>query len=315
MKRDPEEKVHVHKTYTQITHTHTHTHAGVSVSLSLSLSFSLSSSPPPRLARSLAHSRADEEGLLRPAFVASRHEHVASQLERGACCCAILERHGATHHDVVVVVVVVIVSDLIPMDGPGTVTWEEFLENAERFLVVSDKISDGWKLYGDKDIPGQAYLVKRAKCFVPSDTTARKDCSTDDDNDTQELQVRFRQDLHEAVSTSEMPFIIEHHILWSISYSVPVLFFNGWKSDFPGINPVSVNEAQTVHGYKLNYTELSQAIHPIVGTPFLQLHPCLSQGLLRTMSKSKNKLVSWLSCVASTALNLKIHPEYFKLTH
>ncbi|KAG5316509.1 ATG10 enzyme, partial [Acromyrmex insinuator] len=273
MKCDPEEKVLVHKTYTQITHTHTHTHA----------------------------------------------EHVASQLERGACCCAILERHGATHHDdvvvVVVVVVVVIVSDLVPMDGPGTVTWEEFLENAERFLVVSDKISDGWKLYGNKDIPGQAYLVRRAKCFVPSDTTARKDCSTDDDNDTQELQVRFRQDPHEAVSTSEMPFIIEHHILWSISYSVPVLFFNGWKSDFPGINPVSVNEAQTVYGYKLNYTELSQAIHPIVGTPFLQLHPCLSQGLLRTMSKSKNKLVSWLSCVASTALNLKIHPEYFKLTH
>lgn len=36
------------------------------------------------------------------------------------------------------------------MDGPGTVTWEEFLENAERFLVVSDKISDGWKLHGDK---------------------------------------------------------------------------------------------------------------------------------------------------------------------
>lgn len=55
--------------------------------------------------------------------------------------------------------------------------------------------------------------------------------------------------------------------------------------DFPGINPVSVNEAQTVHGSKLNYTELSQAIHPIVGTPFLQLHPCMSQELLRTMSK------------------------------
>jgi len=36
------------------------------------------------------------------------------------------------------------------MDGPGTVTWEEFLENAERFLAVSDKISDGWELRGDK---------------------------------------------------------------------------------------------------------------------------------------------------------------------
>lgn len=36
------------------------------------------------------------------------------------------------------------------MDGPGTVTWEEFLENAERFLVVSDEISDGWQFHGDK---------------------------------------------------------------------------------------------------------------------------------------------------------------------
>lgn len=200
------------------------------------------------------------------------------------------------------------------MDGPGTVTWEEFLENAERFLVISDKISDGWELRGNKDIPGQAYLVRRAKHFVSSDLTMEKDESTSD-NDAEEFHMKFREDPHEATSTNETPFVIEHHILWSVSYSVPVLFFNGWKSDFPGINPVSVNEAQMVHGSKLNYMELSQAIHPIVGTPFLQLHPCLSQGLLRIMSKSKNKLVSWLSCMASAALYLKMHPEYFKLTH
>lgn len=39
------------------------------------------------------------------------------------------------------------------MDGPGTVTWEEFLENAQQFLVVSDKISDGWKFHGNKVHP------------------------------------------------------------------------------------------------------------------------------------------------------------------
>lgn len=204
------------------------------------------------------------------------------------------------------------------MDGPGTITWEEFLENAERFLVVSNKLSDGWGLHGDKDIPGQAYLVRRAKHFIPCDSTAREDGSAadDGDDDPEEFHVNFREDPHEAApSTSETPLVVEHHILWSMSYSVPVLFFNGWKSDFPGINPVSVNEAQAVHDSKLNYTELSEAIHPVVGTPFLQLHPCLSQGLLRTMPKSKNKLVSWLSCVAPAALKLKIHPEYFKLTH
>lgn len=30
---------------------------------------------------------------------------------------------------------------------------------------------------------------------------------------------------------------------------------------------------------------------------------------------SKNKLVSWLSCVAPAALNLKIHPNYYRLTY
>ncbi|XP_011638616.1 ubiquitin-like-conjugating enzyme ATG10 [Pogonomyrmex barbatus] len=201
------------------------------------------------------------------------------------------------------------------MDGSGTLTWEEFLENAEKFLVVSDKISDGWQLCGDKDIPGQAYLVRRAKYFIPNDVTTRKDESTDDDKDFEEFHVELREDPHETPCKNESPFISEHHILWSISYSVPILFFNGWKSDFPGINPVTVNEAQTVLGSKLNYIELSQAIHPVVGTPFLHLHPCFSQGLLQNMSKSKNKLVSWLSCMASAALNLKIHQEYFKLTY
>lgn len=194
------------------------------------------------------------------------------------------------------------------MDGPGTITWEEFLEEAERFLVVSDRISDGWEFRGDKDIPGQAYLFRRIKCFVPSDSVMRND-------DDEEFHVKFQEDPHEAPSTVKMPLTTEYHILWSVSYGVPVIYFNRWKSDFPGINPMSVNEAQAVHDSKLNYMELSQAIHPIVGTPFLQLHPCLSQELLRSMPKSKNKLVSWLSCIAPAALNLKIHPEYYKLTY
>lgn len=36
------------------------------------------------------------------------------------------------------------------MDGPGTITWEEFLENAEKFVSMSNKIADGWELKGNK---------------------------------------------------------------------------------------------------------------------------------------------------------------------
>lgn len=41
-------------------------------------------------------------------------------------------------------------SDLRIMDGPGTITWEEFLEDAEKFVQMSNYISDGWDLRGNK---------------------------------------------------------------------------------------------------------------------------------------------------------------------
>lgn len=58
--------------------------------------------------------------------------------------------------------------------------------------------------------------------------------------------------------------------------------------DFPGVNPVNVELAhKLVHhnDTRLGYTELSQAIHPILGTTFLQLHPCMSKELIQNTSK------------------------------
>ncbi|KAH0540346.1 ubiquitin-like-conjugating enzyme ATG10 [Cotesia glomerata] len=210
------------------------------------------------------------------------------------------------------------------MDGPGTITWEEFVENAKSFARVSDEILDSWELRGDKDVPAQAYLARRVKTFVTRDyldyqdnvESTKKLIKKDGLNDDDDLNAV--DDPFEAKNNLEVPFITEHHILWSMSYSVPVLFFNAWISDFPGVNPINVELAhKLVHhnDTSLGYTELSQAIHPILGTPFLQLHPCMSKELIQNTSKSKNKLVSWLSAVSPAALNLQIGNEYFKLTN
>lgn len=58
------------------------------------------------------------------------------------------------------------------MDGPGTVTWEEFLENAERFLVVSDEISDGWEFLGNKVHPAShvLFVELRSLTRIPTRT-------------------------------------------------------------------------------------------------------------------------------------------------
>lgn len=87
-----------------------------------------------------------------------------------------------------------------------------------------------------QDIPGQAYLVRKAVCFLPDDSILRNTEATsnndnnDSDEDIWEFHARFQKDPYEAPSVAERPFITEHHILWSMSYGVPVLFFNGWKS-------------------------------------------------------------------------------------
>ena len=68
-------------------------------------------------------------------------------------------------------------------------------------------------------------------------------------------------------------------------YSVLINQFFLFK-DFPGNNRVSVEVAQNLlKNENLAYTELSQAIHPILGTPFLYLHPCMSSNLLEYTSK------------------------------
>ncbi|XP_076671076.1 autophagy-related 10 [Andrena cerasifolii] len=201
------------------------------------------------------------------------------------------------------------------MDGAGTITWEEFIENAKNFVEMSCKISDGWELRGNQDLPGQAYVARQKKRFISagSELTHHSMLESNDRND--DLNFELRLDPFEAASVIEKPLVTEHHVLWSMSYSVPVIYFNGWKSDFPGINLVTPEEAQSlVPGGQLKYMELSQAIHPILGTPFLHLHPCASHELLQVTSKSKNKLVSWLSTVAPAALGLKLQPEYCELT-
>ncbi|XP_058806437.1 ubiquitin-like-conjugating enzyme ATG10 [Phymastichus coffea] len=199
------------------------------------------------------------------------------------------------------------------MDGPGTITWEAFVAYAEELVRLSDEISDHWRFSGDKGSAGQAYLERRVKTYIPSDCLIDRDKEQEEDEWNKSLETCT--DPYEMSSANERPLIIEHHVLWSMSYSVPVLYFNGWCADSPGINAVSVEAAQRLtSGDKLAHSELSQAIHPILGRPFLHLHPCGSRELLQMASRSANKLVSWLSAVGPAALGLKLPPDYFKLT-
>lgn len=68
--------------------------------------------------------------------------------------------------------------------------------------------------------------MKRAeKIFVANDYPI------DDQVDEDECWLKSSyHDPYEANGANDRPLIIEHHVLWSMSYGVPVLYFNGWRS-------------------------------------------------------------------------------------
>lgn len=89
-----------------------------------------------------------------------------------------------------------------------------------------------------KDVPGMAYLSRKIKTYVPceypvmmmedDDETSGK---SDEEDWLKNFDAKMAKDPFEADSKDEKrPLIILHHVLWSMSYSVPVLYFNGWKS-------------------------------------------------------------------------------------
>lgn len=76
--------------------------------------------------------------------------------------------------------------------------------------------------------------MRREKTFVPAGYPLDELQSESEDKIDGELECDEKPDTcadpYEAPSTQERPLIMEHHILWSMNYSVPVIYFNGWKS-------------------------------------------------------------------------------------
>ncbi|KAF4532909.1 hypothetical protein B566_EDAN001513 [Ephemera danica] len=159
------------------------------------------------------------------------------------------------------------------------------------------------------DIPGDAYLVKRERRLdgAPS-------CAVAELEDEQlELVHREEDDTASSVNP-EAELIAEYHVLYSLSYSVPVLYFNVWRNNGTLLTleelwgRVAEPYKQAVNLAKWN--TLTQKEHPVLGTPFFQLHPCHTAELLcQVPNRSGNPLLTWLSSV-SCAVGLRIPHEY-----
>ena len=86
-----------------------------------------------------------------------------------------------------------------------------------------------------KNVPGEAYLKRQEKISVPLDYPIdEKICGNEEnytcDDQSWSDELEAETDPFEASVKLERPLILEHHVLWSMSYGVPTIYFNGWKS-------------------------------------------------------------------------------------
>ncbi|KAI8643251.1 autophagocytosis associated protein [Parasitella parasitica] len=87
---------------------------------------------------------------------------------------------------------------------------------------------------------------------------------------------------------------LEHHVVYSSSYQVPVIYFTASFSDG---SPLSYQEIfQYVVPNLYQDAVITQNDHPILGVPYWYVHPCDTRSLMETMAFDQPDYIKvWLS--------------------
>jgi ubiquitin-like-conjugating enzyme ATG10 len=197
----------------------------------------------------------------------------------------------------------------------GCVTWKEFNRCITQILTISDRLADGWTLH-NKDAPEGAYLAKRI--FV-SDTD-HKSAERPEVLAWEEPEPvgDILEDVNAISGSGGGMLTWEYHVLYSHSYSVPVLYFNAWINDGRLLSLEDVwchVHASFQDSLQENrWSVLTQQEHPVLRRPFYMLHPCCTAELLSCLQEhSANIVVTWLSTVGPV-VGLTLCPQYAEIT-
>ncbi|XP_045176357.2 ubiquitin-like-conjugating enzyme ATG10 [Mercenaria mercenaria] len=180
----------------------------------------------------------------------------------------------------------------------------------EELFRRSQNISDSWEL---SRFNGKTYLTKKTlqTCSFKEDDV--KNLKFDDFSDGIE---HAHEDDNSVVcdDKNKQVLMFEYHVIYSESYSVPVLYFNVYRQDGSLLPLVKVWELVPEYFRERldedKWTFLTQTEHPYIGRPFYQLHPCHTDKLMAAVSSVEqnpsgspsNYLIGWLSSVGPVVL-------------
>eukprot|EP00727_Mastigamoeba_balamuthi_P007454 m51a1_g3329 hypothetical protein (189) ;mRNA; r:369391-369957 len=179
--------------------------------------------------------------------------------------------------------------------APGTLSWDEFKRQASELALALARHGDcSWRWIDRSTIAGAVGAARGYLCRGPCPVSP----------------------------TSSL--VVEHHVLWSPSYAVPVMYLAVWREESSEscVKPLVPAEAirelcpgiadarARAHG-----STITQCEHPVTGMPFLCLHPCgtaeLMAGVVQEAPGGRDAyLQAWLSWAAA-ATGIRLDPSAF----
>ncbi|PVD23243.1 hypothetical protein C0Q70_16506 [Pomacea canaliculata] len=199
----------------------------------------------------------------------------------------------------------------------GSISEREFTELVLKLAEVSALISDTWRVVHSSRSAGGVYLERKS---IVIDTTADQVSRSqylDIENDTSLAEQADDPSCLTLSGEKTHSFLnYEHHIVYSPSYAVPVLYFNVYKPNGHRLELEELwNRVPKEHHIRMlehKWATLTQQEHPVLGSPYFTLHPCHTATLMSQVPQADNKryyLIKWLSSVGPVA-GLELSPEY-----
>ena len=216
----------------------------------------------------------------------------------------------------------------------GQISYAAFQEQATTFHSASVRLGDSWELKTYSIVPGQTRIYLKKCCMISTQVETMTESTINvpdqlpDDSERGDINgYNFCEDMSTAdvdceISNSSEKTLIqaEYHIVYSDSYSVPVLYFNAHHITGQSLLHHELGLLfSSFHAATMKnqiWTTLTQVEHPILQTPFFMLHPCKTAALMSNVTptasvkvKEGTYLVQWMSSICP-AVGLPIQLNY-----
>ncbi|AWP04631.1 putative ubiquitin-like-conjugating enzyme ATG10 [Scophthalmus maximus] len=208
---------------------------------------------------------------------------------------------------------------------------ETFHSCCQLLLQQSEQLKDGWSWEPVQDSQ-EGFLRKTAlRSLVINSSPVWDQSLPVASNDADSITVDIVDDDDEddgvcmVSEDSSQVLKYEYHILYSCSYSTPVLYFRAFTLEGRSL---SLEEVwSSIHpNFRLRLQDsplhtISQQEHPLLGQPFFMLHPCRTEEFMRPVMQAAqdqhrpvNYVLTWLSVVAPL-VGLDVPLKYFIQLH